>query len=353
MARDSEVKRTETNEGGVHTVREERTTTIKPSRNGDFSTPTKSNMSYLVPVIVAILLALALLSMRSGGILGTKHVSKPKTWQDTVSESVSDLQDKLNEYTGMSSDSYSTKAAKAKAAEMSARAKQAAADAASSASDAVHGHKKEPTLTDRANHAAEALHLKKKEPTYMDQAKHAADETSESIKAKLADTLESIKDTVGIHDKKEAGVKAAAAGVSAKAKADELAAKAKAQAAEQAAKAKASAQAASAKAHKDAKDYVKDQRSYATQASDYVHDKIEEVVDGVKSKVGLASEAVRHKKEEMTEEARHAANVAAENAKHATNEALYSDYGSDAKSKVHDAKRNLKQKAADFVNDNL
>lgn len=340
MARDSEVKRTESNEGGVHTVREERTTTIKPNqRSGDFSTPTKSNMSYLVPVIVAILLALALLSMRSGGIMGNK-VSKPKTWQDTVSDSVSGLQDKLNEYTGMGAShesSYTTKAAKAKAAEMTARAKQAAADAASSASDKLHGHKKEAT--------------------YLE-------ETTETIKAKLADTLDNIKDTVGIHDKTEAAVKAGAAATSAKAKADAAAAKAKAQAAETAAKTKASAQAAAdaasakakgaaADAHKHAKDYVKDQRSYGTQASDYIHDKIDEVVDGVKSKVGLASEAVRHKKEELTEEARHAANVAAEQAKHAANEAVYSDYGADAKSAAHDAKRNLKQKAADFVNEHL
>jgi len=84
-----------------------------------------------------------------------------------------------------------------------------------------------------------------------------------------------------------------------------------------------------------------------------VGDKIEEVVDTVKSKVGLASEAVRHKKEELTEEARHAAAVAAENAKHTAKDAAYSEHLGTAKEKVHDAKRTIKQKAAEFVDEHL
>jgi len=328
MARDNEVKRTESNEGGVHTVREERTTTVKApsSSRGEFTMPSKSNMSYLIPVALAILLALALLSFRSGGLMGQKVV-KPRTWQDTVSDSVSGLQDKLNEYTGLGGASdTTTKSAKAKAAELTAKAAAAAAKA------------------------------KAEGKTYTDGA-------ADSLKAKLSDTIDNIKDSVGIHDTDEAYDKAGAAAAAAKVKANEAkakagesaaaaAARAKASASDAAAKAKAAASDAATDAHKRTKDYVKDQRSYTTQASDYIHDKIDEVVDGVKSKVGLASEAVRHKKEELTEDARHAANVAAENAKHAAAEPQYS-YGGDAKSKLNDAKRNLKQKAAEFVEERL
>jgi len=76
-------------------------------------------------------------------------------------------------------------------------------------------------------------------------------------------------------------------------------------------------------------------------------------MDTVKSTVGLAGESVKHKKEELTEDARHAAAVAAEEARHAARDAQFSDPAHTVKEKLHDAKRDLKQKAAKFVDDHL
>jgi len=265
MAKDNEVRRSETNEGGVHTVREERTTTVKAKTGTarDIPAVSKSSMTYLVPVILAIILALALLSMRSGGITG--HKVAPKTWQDSVSETVTGLQDKLNEYTGLGSSSSSltdgatTKAAKAKAAEAAEKAK--------------------------AKAKAAAAQAKKDGKPYVDDAADTISAKLNAAKDSAADYVEQLKDKVGIHDTDEAKAKAAKAGKNAKAQASDAADAAKVKAKEAADAAKAKANKAAADAHGKAKDYVKGERSYATQASDYIHDKVDELLTVSKPKL--------------------------------------------------------------------
>ena len=137
MAKDTEVRRSETNEGGVHTVREERTTTVKapaPRHTAPSSSPipsvNKQQLTYLIPIALAIILAIALLSLRGG-----KVTSEPRTWQDSVSDTITDLQDRVGSIFGFdtSSSSATAKYAKAKASEAAANAKSKAQDAAAKA----------------------------------------------------------------------------------------------------------------------------------------------------------------------------------------------------------------------------
>ena len=239
-----EVRRSETNEGGVHTVREERTTVVKPKgKSAPAAIPAvnKSQLTYLVPIALAVILAIALLSMRGGKIR-----SEPRTWQDSVTDVISDVQSRVESVFGFDT----TSQVKSKANDAAAKAKAKAQAAAK-------------------------------------QGKPYADAAADTIKDKLADTydaaadkandaIEALKDKVGIHTTDEAKAAAAKASAKAKKQAGDAADKAKAKANEHYETAKEKAADLKDQAHGKAKDYVKDQRSYATQAADYIHDKVDE-----------------------------------------------------------------------------
>ena len=136
---DTEVRRSETNEGGVHTVREERTTTVKAgaprTTSSSSSIPSadkssSSSLTYLIPIALAIILAVALLSMRGG-----KITNEPRTWQDSITDSIQDIQDQVGSIFGFdtSSSSATAKYAKAKASDAAASAKAKAQEAAAKA----------------------------------------------------------------------------------------------------------------------------------------------------------------------------------------------------------------------------
>jgi len=206
---DAEVRRSETNEGGVHTVREERTTTVKSGKPAHTSTVLSSapSASYLIPIVLAVILAVLLLSFRSGGI-----ANKPKTWTDHVGDALSDVKSKISDLTGMgSSDDVAAYAkkhgmdpdkAKAKVHEAAEKAKIKAKEAAAKA--------------------------KKEGKPYVDSASDTLNDAADSIKSKLSDAydsageyVEDLKDKVGIHNTDEAKAQAAKAAAAAKKKAGE------------------------------------------------------------------------------------------------------------------------------------
>lgn len=121
---ETQVKRTETNAPGVHSVREVQTTTntntnaqslpgivgagLKSRTYGRDHVVTKQQFTYLAPVVLAVLLALTLLYLRSHEMFPWHHTP---TLQEKISNQYADVTGKARDAAKMAQETYAGKKA--------------------------------------------------------------------------------------------------------------------------------------------------------------------------------------------------------------------------------------------------
>jgi len=266
------------------------TTYRTPDTQQLISNVSKMNLSVVVPVVLAVVLALILLSYRGAF---TWH-KEPKTWKDTVSEGVQNVRDGMNE--GLSG-YYEA-------------AKDYVADAAVRGQGLAH---------EKIGETSE--YLKSAANVAQEKAKSAAEIAHEKVKGAAGAAHEKAKNAADIaHDK--AKMHASRASDYAYDKANEAGAKA-------------------SKVYHDAHAKANDAYESATdpnilhRAAEYIHDKADAILNRGKTMSAEATEELLHQK-----------NLASENARHYMAETkLKGDEKYDSlKEGANDLKRNVKSK---------
>jgi hypothetical protein len=149
----------------------------------------KQQMSLILPIVLAVILALALLSYR--GSLHWPHLwSTQKTWKDHVSEGATNVGEGLKQ--GLNS-AYDT--AKSYGGQQAEYAQQKAAEAAEYAKK--QGASAAQTAYNKAGEGAE--YARQKAGEYATQAGQAAADAYERTKEAAADTYEAAKEKVAPH----------------------------------------------------------------------------------------------------------------------------------------------------------
>jgi len=334
--KDVQKTRVESQQGDTHVVKETTKTTVSSKKPMSSSAEqliqqvplTKQQLTYAVPIVLAVVLALAIMYFRNGGLFG-HHVQHQPTYTEQASNIAAQLKENLmprertwsekaSDYLMSYVPFYHKKTTYEQAQDMAAQA----------------GHYAKEKASQAAEYAQEKL-----SPTAQRAADLAAEKAQQA--AEYAKTHGSAAAKEGYAKAKEAAQYAYEKGGSA--------AKQAADAAEDAAhRGYASAKDSVNDARDNVHDYAHSQRSYATQAKDYVADKISEVTDSVKSTISGISETVQHTMNAAKETARHDANVAAENARHAAADLGTSaqDTYNTAKVKGHEYRREAKDKLA-------